>query len=324
MTKLIYWLRPYPPYIEIEVTTRCNMKCVMCEHTYWNEPEKDMSFEEFKYILDQFPRLHWIGLTGIGESFLNKDFLKMLSFAKSKSFIVEIYDNFSLIDKDTASELIRLKIDTVYASIDAATKETYEKIRPGGNFERVINNVRYFMEAKRIKGAPLTAFNFHYIISKYNIHELLAYLELVHSLAQGLNPIVQFTRLLHSYKEINDLFVEVPQDLILKAEDKARELGITLSWNANTKGVKPLPTKCIEWTMPFIFVTGDVIPCCAGNEANRRDFQKAYSLGNIFKTRFKDIWRGNKYKQLIDSLCRGRFPPPCRDCCLYREDNKCS
>ncbi|TRZ95502.1 radical SAM protein [bacterium] len=319
LTKLIYWLNPYPPYIEVEVTTRCNMKCIICEHTYWQEPQRDMTFEEFKYILDQFPRLRWIGLTGIGESFLNKDFIKMLAYAKSKSLLVEIYDNFSLIDQKTADELIRLKIDSVYASIDAATKDTYEKIRAGGDFGRVIDNVRYFIKAKKLNGAPLTAFNFHYIVSKVNLHEMLPYLELVHALSKGDNVTVQFTRLLHSYKEIGDLFVEIPQDLISKVENKARESAITLSWNANTRGQKPTAKNCIEWTMPFIFVTGDVIPCCAGNEANQRNFQKVNSLGNIFEKNFRKIWRGEKYKELRDNLYQGRFPAACKDCCLYRE-----
>ena len=66
--------------MEIEVTTRCNLKCIICEHTYWDEPNRDMSFEQFKGIVDQFPKLKWIGLTGIGESFINKDFMKMLRY----------------------------------------------------------------------------------------------------------------------------------------------------------------------------------------------------------------------------------------------------
>jgi MoaA/NifB/PqqE/SkfB family radical SAM enzyme len=291
----------------------------MCEHTYWQEPQRDMTFEEFKYILHQFPRLRWIGLTGIGESFLNKDFIKMLAYAKSKSLLVEIYDNFSLIDQKIADELIRLKIDSVYASIDAASKDTYEKIRLGGDFGRVIENVRYFIEAKKLNGAPLTAFNFHYIVSKINLYEMLPYLELVHTLSKGDNLTVQFTRLLHSYKEIEDLFVEIPEELISKVENKARNLGITLSWNANTRNQKPTAKNCIEWTMPFIFVSGDVVPCCAGNEANRRDFQKVHSLGNIFEKKFKKIWYGEQYKELRGNLSQGRFPAACKDCCLYRE-----
>jgi len=32
---LLYELSPYPQYIEVETTTACNLKCKICEHTYW-------------------------------------------------------------------------------------------------------------------------------------------------------------------------------------------------------------------------------------------------------------------------------------------------
>ena len=98
LIKLLYWLEPYPSYLEIEVTTRFPLKCVFCERTYWQEANRDMTFPEFKSIIDQFPRLKWIGLTGIGESFVNKDFLRMLRYVKEKNIFVELYDNFFLVD----------------------------------------------------------------------------------------------------------------------------------------------------------------------------------------------------------------------------------
>lgn len=322
LIKLFYWFKPYPTYIEVEVTTQCNMKCIMCEHTYWQEPKRDMSFAQFKMIVDQFPHLKWIGITGIGESFINKDFMQMLRYVKSKSIIVDIFDNFYFIDRKIAEELILLKIDYIYASIDAATKETYEKIRLGSDFDRVIENVRYFLQMKRKLGAPLTTFLFHYIISRANIDEILAYLDLVYSLSQGLEVNIQFTRMLHQFKETEELFVEIDEQLKVKVEEKAKKLGLGVTWNANSRCLKPLPDKCVEWTMPFIFVSGHVIPCCAGNEANRRDFQKEYSLGNIFENDFKTIWNGKKYGALRKSLYKGKFPIVCKDCCLYAEKIK--
>ncbi|MCM8791841.1 MAG: radical SAM protein [Candidatus Omnitrophica bacterium] len=314
-----YWLRWYPAYIEIEITNRCNMRCVMCEHTYWDEPPRDMSFDEFKYIVDQFPRLTWIGLTGIGESFLNKDFIKMLSYVKAKGIITEIYDTFYFVDKEIANKLIELKIDSIYASIDAATKETYEKIRPGSNFEKVIKNVSYFLDLRRRYPIPLTKFNFHYIVSKLNLNEILDHLKLVSSISKGLSLGVQFTRLLHNYPQVKDIYVEIPKSIIEESIRKGKELNIEVTWNANTLDPKPTPRNCIEWTMPFIFVSGEVIPCCAANEKNRRQFQKEYSMGNIFKQSFREIWRGKRYRILLNSLAKDILPLVCKDCCLYEE-----
>jgi MoaA/NifB/PqqE/SkfB family radical SAM enzyme len=317
LIKLLNWLAPYPSYIEIEVTTRCNLKCIMCEHTYWNEPNRDMSFEEFKRIVDQFPRLKWIGLTGIGESFLNKDFMKMLKYVKSRDIIVELYDSFFFIDKKTAEELIDMGIDIIFVSLDAATKETYEKIRVGSDFERVINNVKTFFQLKKEKNAQYPKIAFHYIVNKMNLQEIPQYIELVHSLTNGENVTIQFTRMLHKFKEVNDLFVEIPKEIMQLTEEKAEEMGINVIWNADVPQVKPPINRCIEWTMPFIFVTGHVIPCCSGNEAGHREFQKETALGNVFEQSFKEIWRGKKYKALREAIRRGEAPLPCKNCCLY-------
>lgn len=320
LIKLLYWLEPYPPYLEIEVTTRCNLRCIICEHTYWEEPNRDMSFEEFKGIIDQFPRLKWIGLTGIGESFLNKDFMKMLRYVKSKNknIFVEFYDTFYFIDKKTAEELVNIGIDRIYVSLDAATKLTYEKIRVGSNFDRVVNNVRNLFKVKKEKGAHFPEIVFHYIVNKVNLQEMPQYLELVDNLSNEKDITVQFTRMLHEFKEVKDLFVEIPEETIQLVEEKAKKLGKKLVWSADVPNVKPSINKCTEWIMPFIFVTGHVIPCCAGNEAGHRDFQKETALGSVFEQSFKEIWHGEKYKTLRRMLFQGKVPLACKNCCLYQ------
>ncbi|OFV67074.1 MAG: Radical SAM domain protein [Candidatus Syntrophoarchaeum butanivorans] len=316
LIKLLQWLEPYPSYIEVEITTKCNLKCIMCEHTYWDEPSRDMSFEDFKKIVDQFPKLKWIGLTGIGESFLNKDFIKMLRYVKSKGIYVELYDTFYFIDENNAKELIKLGVDKLILSFDAATKETYEKIRVGSDFDRVVNNLKNFIRLKNEMNSHFPEMEFHYIISRANVHEVPDYIELIRSLVPD-TPEIFFTRMLHEFEETKDLFVEIPQEIVEHAEAKARDLGVKISWNLDVPAVKPPINHCVAWYMPFIFVTGHVIPCCSGNEANQREFQKETSLGNVFEASFKEIWRGAKYKELRRKIRRGEVPEPCKNCCLY-------
>lgn len=317
LIKLYPYFVPYPPFIEVEVTTKCNLKCVMCEHTYWNAKGKDMSFEEFKKVIDQFPRLKWVGVTGIGTSFLNKDFLKMLEYLESKFISVyNMYDTFFYIDKEIAKKLIELGPDIVYVSIDGATKETYERIRVGSNFERVINNIKNFIQAKKQTKKRFPQLIFHYIVSKDNVHEMVKFVEFIHSLDADEYGII-FTPLLHNFEEINGLVIEIPQQNVKAVERKAKELGAKVYWSGAVPKNKPPISKCTAWIMPFIFVTGEVIPCCAGNEANRREFQKKYSFGNIFEKSFKEIWCSEEYKRFRDMIHRGEVPIQCTDCPVY-------
>jgi MoaA/NifB/PqqE/SkfB family radical SAM enzyme len=320
--KLLNWWGPSPSFIEIETTTKCNLKCVMCEHTYWNEPIRDMSFEQFKSIVDQFPKLKWIGLTGIGESFLNKDFMKMLRYVKSKGILVELFDPFFFIDNQIAEELVALEIDKIFVSLDAASKETYETIRVGSNFETVTSNAAHLFRLKKEKCSCFPEIAFHFVINKYNYNEILNYIDLVHSISQGESTSIQFTRSLHEFEEIKHCFMEIPKEAVEAAEAKGTKMGIPVVWNADVPDNKPPLSSCIEWTMPFIFVTGHVIACCSGNEAGARDFQKATALGNVFEQSFKEIWHGEKYKSLRRMLRAGKAPPACKTCCIYAKEGQ--
>ncbi len=310
-----YFLPP-PRYMEIETTTRCGFKCLMCEHTYWKVPPMDMSFVQFKKVIDQFPTLKWIGMTGIGESFLNKDFVKMLKYVKSKHIWVELFDPFFLIDEKIGKELINLGIEVMYVSLDGATKGTYEKIRVGSNFDTVIKNIRSFIKMKKERNSKYPRLIFHFIISKINIHEIEKYIELINSF--GLEkPEILFTPVLHRYKEIDGLFTKVPEEIPKSVDKKAKELGVKITWNANVPKVLPSITKCFAWLMPFIFATGDVSPCCASNEQNEREFQVKNCFGNVFETPFKDIWNGKKFKEFRKQILGGEIPPICKTCTIY-------
>ena len=314
-------LIPYPRMIEVETSTRCGFKCRMCEHTYWSEPSRLMSLREFETILDNFPKLKWIGLTGIGDSFANPDFLPILRLVKSRGIYVEIFDNFYNIEPDVAAELLELGVDHIFVSLDAATPETYRKIRPGSNFQRVINNVSALYRIKREKGIFLPEMRFHYITSKLNQHELLRFLEMVDKIRGGLPAKVLFAEVLHPFKEIEDLYYRIPRSLMDKAERRGNELGLAVHWNRDVFRGQPIST-CTNWSQPYIFVDGSVLPCCALNEGNHRAFQREHALGNVFQQPFKDIWYGEKYTKLRLSVHRGRALPPCDKCPIYDEDER--
>lgn len=308
----------YPPFLEIEITTKCNLKCIMCEHTYWDEPSCDMTFQEFKYIIDQFPKTKWIGLTGIGESLLNKDFLKMLKYAKSKSIYIELYDNFIFAAPKISKEFINIGVDRIIASVDAATKETYEKIRVGADFENTINNLENFIRLKKEMNSHFPELDFHFIVSKLNVSEIPDYVNLIHSLQSDGSKIV-FTKVLHWFDEIKNLYInQIPQEIVRDAEKRAKSFNLRIGWGSDTLKEKPPVKQCKEFIMPFIFVNGDVICCCATNEANRRDFQKETSFGNVFKEPFKDIWNSEKYRDFRKTIRMGSIPVQCKNCPIYK------
>lgn len=318
--KIMYPLFPrsvfYPRFIEIEVSTRCNLRCVMCEHTYWQEKNQDMTFARLKSIVKQFPHLKWIGLTGIGESFLNPEFMKMVEYVKGKNLYLELYDNFFLLNERYAANLIRDGVDRMIVSLEAVNPETYQKIRVGSDFNRVIENIKNLKKLKKRMHAYYPEIVFHYIISKVNIKEVIPYIRMVKKIMGDENTSILFTAVLHDFPQIKGLSVDVPDKLVEEVRQLADKLGIKVAWNRNVGQKDPI-YKCNEWTMPFIFVDGTVVPCCAGNEGNKREHQKLTSMGNVFQTPFTDIWNGSKYRTLRKMVHEGKIPPACKYCTIY-------
>lgn len=314
--KYLFDVRPYPSYIEVETTTHCNFKCSICEHTYWDECCEHMSLENFNKIIDQFPELKWIGVTGIGQSFMNPDFMPIIKECKDRSIYVEIFDNFRFLDYEKAKQMVDWSMDKIYVSLDAGTKETYDKIRVGSDWDIVMKNIKDFDRAKKESNSSWPELWFHFVVCKDNVHELEKYLEMINDLNVDCKQ-VQFSRMLHKFKEIEDKFVEIPDDAKQKVIDKGKDLGIKVSWNIDSADVKCPLKSCSLWVMPFIFVDGTVIPCCSLNEQNDRKWQRETSLGNIFKDDFRDIWYGDKYTQMLEGIKNGPCPKECARCGIY-------
>jgi MoaA/NifB/PqqE/SkfB family radical SAM enzyme len=294
LLKLIYKKKWQPHYLEIEVSTCCNLKCTMCEHTYWCEKNQNMTFDQFKKILDQFPQLKWIGMTGIGESYLNPEYPKMLDYVKKKGIYVENFDNFCFVDEEKSRQMVELGMDKLYVSLDAATKETYEKIRVGANFDKVINNIVTLDKIKREKNSYFPELWFHFIISKDNKHEAVQYLEMIDKLNIDVKR-VQYTILLHAYPEIKDKFVEFNDEDKKKVIEKAKELGIQVGFNVNTGDKCAEKNQCTAWTQPFIFVDGTMIQCCSMNEQNDRAWQRKTAIGNVLEKDINEVWKDFKH-----------------------------
>jgi MoaA/NifB/PqqE/SkfB family radical SAM enzyme len=308
----------YPTCLEVEVTTRCNLRCVMCEHTYWRERGEDMPFEHFERIVRQFPVIRWIGLTGIGTAFLNKDFLKMLRYVKAaRNPYIEIYDSATLLDETAARALVEAGLDRLIVSLDGATADTYENIRVGARFDRVLDNIRGLLQVRREARRPYPEVTFHYIISTLNQRELADFVRLVHGLNIGPETEIAFTAILHDFREIRGLAPTLTAEEIATVNAAARACRIRVNWNKNTAVRNPIG-RCVEWTMPFIFVDGTVIPCCAGNEANNRPWQRRFALGNVFQEGFRTIWDGPRYRELRERIWRGQVPDACRQCSVYQ------
>lgn len=319
-------LAPYPRFIEVEITSRCNKRCIICEHTWWQEPSRDLTFQEFKSLVDQFP-LRWANLTGEGDAFLNSDYLDMIRYLKAKGTSVYLVDSFDLIEKDIAYELVKAGVDGIYISMDGASKETYETIKAGCKFDKVTANIRNLLEIKKQFGSPIPEICFRFVINKLNMDEMADFVKLVRALGSrqewGDGSKIHYVGLL-DYPEIHHLYLPtIPsqriEDTLTVMRSDPENLPVVFAHTEPSKN--PSINRCLAWMEPYFALVPHhmALPCCAVLMSNSRKFLSEYCFGDYTKEPFRKIWSHPYYRWFRQTVTYPDSPVPaiCRGCRAY-------
>ena len=314
-------LHPYPIMLEVEISTACDLRCTMCENPVrtWGAKKQLMAYEDLVKILDEFPHLIWVDITGIGEGLVHPRFLDMVGEIKRRGLYLELFDPFHRWGPDVTDFMIGVGLNRIQPSVDGATKGTYEAIRIGSNFDTVCANLRHLFQEKARRKAPLPIVDFHYIVQESNEHEMVDFVALVDELAGGQRAGIQYTEILREFPGIQAKKVPITEERMAQVREAARRCGVQVWFNRNSTGrAKADMRQCNAWYMPFIFVDGTVVPCCAQNERGDRPWQVQRSMGNILSKSFRDIWKGGPYAELRQRMRHGGTPDYCHGCPVFK------
>jgi MoaA/NifB/PqqE/SkfB family radical SAM enzyme len=234
-----------PKQIQIEVTTRCNLTCVMCPHGLPNgmPSKRDADPDIISRALANLDGVEKLHPTGTGEPLMAEGFWRIIDALEGKEGpTINFHTNGLLMTDRAVERIMRAPIRHIVVSMDAATDETHQKIR-GANFSRVTQAV------KRLSVASKAANKYIFlqcamVLMAENYREAPAFVELAHQLgANGvsfdhlMNPNRPWTvdrgdfhfnyadqRILADHPMADDCDAH-----IVKAIDLADELGIQLT-----------------------------------------------------------------------------------------------
>lgn len=290
-----------PIVMDIEPTRRCNYKCLMC---YIHPQEReDMTFEEFKLVIDDQPGLMEVKIQGVGEPLLNKDFFKMAAYCKKKMLWVRTTTNGSLLHlNDNYKKLIDANFHDINISIDGASKETYETIRKGGGYDRIKQNCCLLNSYNKGNKTTVRAW---VVLQKKNKHEFFDFPEFFASLGFK-NMCISFA--MHNYgrEKANS---EATQFDFTKEDfdryfDICNRVRIKSTFWFHQKADKDNFCK-----IPFqrIYLTSEsrILPCCTIANA------EVVNFGTYDE--FQEIWY-NKYVKFREALKSGDVPAYCKNC----------
>ncbi|MGQ0656505.1 MAG: radical SAM/SPASM domain-containing protein [Chromatiales bacterium] len=283
------------PYIFVfEITNVCNLKCPFCltgKGISGGRDVRHMTFEEARNIIDAVADYtYFLQVYTWGEPLLNKDLVRIVEYAKQKNIYVMLSTNATAMTPAYNQRLIDSGIDYVMVAIDGGSDDTYKKYRVGGNFTRVLENVRNLLEQKRVRNLEHPFVEWQFIVFRHNEHEAKTTEEMAYRI--GIN---KFTPL--------PAYVEDPEWAATDPEYR-------------TQFTNPERLKDCDrpWSHLNVRADGGVASCCYS-------FFKKDDLGDLTKDRFAEIWNNAKFQQsrrLITQFKRGEEMEPstllCRDC----------
>jgi MoaA/NifB/PqqE/SkfB family radical SAM enzyme len=147
---LLKKLNDFPMHLLVELVSYCNLKCIMCFQSdpTFNKPEYmgQIDVDLFKKIVDEAVKENCGSLTmaSRGEPTLHPQFGEILEYIKGKFFDIKLNTNAMLLNEEKCHQILKNGVTELVFSVDATSKEEYEKIRRNGNFEQVVNNIKQF------------------------------------------------------------------------------------------------------------------------------------------------------------------------------------
>ena len=305
-----------PPCLFVEVTNRCNLTCPTCQlgtdEAYRGYNKGDISFENFKKVIDQIPSLVYVTLQGVGEPLLNKDIMKMIRHCTDRGIATYINTNGTILTETKSRELIEAGLCNLSISVNSFNEDVFAKTRSGASITKIAENIKKFIEIKRSLNSKKPIVSFRSILMK----ETEPHMEELILKSSELGVDVLYIQLFISMIADKSLMesslskdeVESFSEKLEQWKKQVKNLEIvteSFGKSSNNLGQCKLP-----WFSPNVTAEGYVTPCCTISNPS------IINMGNVFETPFEQIWNSEKFVEFRGGFYK-KQPTVCTGCPSY-------
>jgi putative metalloenzyme radical SAM/SPASM domain maturase len=168
--------RPHPSKLFVEVTSRCNMSCAMCpkQAPGGRDHDGDMDESVFTRLAPAFPGVDTLVLNGIGESLLHpglEHFVELARRDMPAEGWIGFQTNGQLVTPARARSLVRAGVDRVCVSADAVEPGEFNRLRAGGQQDKVEAALRDLHAASGSEGRRV-ALGIEFVAMRGNVGQL--------------------------------------------------------------------------------------------------------------------------------------------------------
>lgn len=337
-----------PDYISMETTGFCNLTCVHCPQGVdggMPYPPKTMGDDIIEKMNEAIGKCKEIVLNGYGEPLASGRIWNILERLRDNPKCrVGFNTNGHLLNKKIVDKIVNAPaIKFIHVSVDAATPETYRKIR-GDDLSKLIKGISLLKNKLIQCDRTDVEVRISMVLMQENLSELANFVELGYSLGVD----VQIWNLKENNtffgasgsKSIGDWFVQrddwsfhyktqLPHlhenynQLVLNALQKAKDLKVKLyglsSWpnellkapDAAYSGLETKPSDCVYIKdRLMVFSNGDVRMCCYQIDSP--------PMGNLKFQTLDEVWHSDNLNDTKAALRRDEIPWHCsKSTCIY-------
>ncbi len=320
---------PRPPsriahlrFIHVEPSFLCNLECQMCPRLIQGHSEGLMPPERFEKLVPLFPYLDAVVLTGFGEPFINPHLPDFIAAIRGAGARPCLSTNGTLLDETRAQAALDAGVQHVQFSIDAGQAETFERIRTGARWNRVIQNARRFHELRREGCFADVETGWVFILMRDNWRELPQAVALAAQIGFDLFTAKLIERRELPYECDQDIHDQQGRLLIDPVEfqavlDRARAIAdeagmffVVHEFFAGYAGAclaDPLRGVFVDWM-------GNVTPCCHLPVRDEMGNHPEHSFGNVEDAHIFDILAGAQAQNFWNQWRTRTIPHVCRRC----------
>lgn len=291
-------LPDFPRRIDLEITNLCNIQCTICPRSDMVRPRQHMSPDLWQSIIDEIREYglvdSWFHL--FGEPLLHPRLFDMLEYAhRSRAFLHSgLSTNGMKLSLENSRRLIESGLHRIVISLDGVDEESYQKVRSGGNYHRVINNIEGFMEEYKRSTVPAKPEVLIQIIETPVNQEMVTAFEKRWS--ERLDPI-------HGIQLYKKRFMDFAGtvDLVNQSENPEPNL------------------PCVGlWFEMAVYSDGRVVTCCFDSNGSQE-------VGDLKQKGLHEIWHSREFEAFRQSH-QGRswaHLPLCKQCRTRQRPQYC-
>jgi len=285
--------RGVPLGVQLDVTYRCNERCVHCYLDH--DDHGEMTAAEICSVLDQLAEagVFFLTLSG-GEVFMRRDFFDILEHARSLMFCVKVKTNAFMIRETEARKLSELAVQDVQVSIYSHRPEVHDGITLlAGSLKRSIAGIRLL----RAHGVKVVLAN---VLMMWNRGDHAGVQQLARELDAGYTIDPTITPMMDGDRAVLGMGLRVGElREVFRDPDLVGDVAEFCAPppKANKDMLNELPCSAGH-TACYISPYGDVFPCV----------QFPLPSGNVRRQKFMDIWRDSEQLNEVRSITLGDLP----------------